>query len=127
MGTPAAYFEGEFGEGVDGLVNYLDSVDVEAFFPTVLIPIYVEHVWAIEMTGTVEVPMIAFSCGGDQIVLDYEPLVQALLVAHARTEDVIEAIGTGDITKMLDVAGVALAASSTQSGDLLLEPRHGAL
>ena len=116
LGEPAAYFEGQFGGGLDGIITYLDSVEVEAFFPKVLIPIYTEHVWVLDLSGSIDVPMIAFTCGANRIVLDYEPLVRALLVAHGRTPAALDAIGSGDLVAVLAAAQIAV-----QDGVLLAE------
>lgn len=116
LGRPAAYFEGKFGPGIDGILEFLNTADVEAFFPTLLIPIYIENVWVIDLSGSVEVPMIAFTCGEEEIVLDYEPLVRALLVAHGRTPAALAAIGSGDVVAVLRAARVAV-----QDGVVLAE------
>jgi hypothetical protein len=108
LGKPAAYFEGAFGAGVDGVLSYLDDAEVEAFFPTAMTPLYTEHVWIIDLTGSVDVPMIAFRCGANEIVLDYEPLVRALLVAHGRTPAALDAIGSGDLVAVLSAAQIAV-------------------
>jgi hypothetical protein len=98
------WFGGRFGPAVDGVVDYLTSLNLQVTLPNSTLPIHVDRVWRLGLTGSVEVPMLALACGQSRVVIDYEPLVQALLAGERRTDEAFAAVRTLDLRALLNTA-----------------------
>jgi hypothetical protein len=89
----STFFTGRFGAGVDGLIAYFASLDIEAsILPNALVPIHLDREWRLEMTGEVDVPMPAFACGGQTIPIDYDVLVRALFDTFGDTAAILDGL-----------------------------------
>lgn len=89
----SAYFTGRFGDGVDGVLAFLASRELEVgILPNALVPIHLDREWALTMTGSVDVPMPAFQCGTQTIPVDYDQLVTALFDAFGDTASILASL-----------------------------------
>lgn len=101
----AIYFTGRYGPAVGGVLEYLADRKVQVFLPNAMVPITVDRVWKLGLTGSVEVPMIALRCGAQPpVVVDYKPLVRALLAGGRRTDAALAAVANMDARALLDAA-----------------------
>jgi hypothetical protein len=98
------WFTGRFGPGVDGIVAFLTSLDLQVALRNALVPIHVDREWRLALTGSVEVPMLALTCGQTRVVIDYEPLVEALLAGGRRTDEAFTAVRNQDLRALLAAA-----------------------
>jgi hypothetical protein len=94
---------------VDGVIDFLSTAGIPVILPNAMVPIHVDRVWRLRMTGSVEVPMLAFSCGGQQVVVDYDPLVEGLLLGFDTTEALINAATGDNPLQLFDVVRNAAA------------------
>lgn len=112
----SAYFTGRFGEGIDGVLAFLASRELEVgILPNALVPIHLDREWTLTMTGAVDVPMPAFQCGTQTIPVDYDQLVTALFDAFGDTASILSTL---DGASPEQVVTAALGASE-EAGELL--------
>ena len=105
-----AYFSGRFGSGVDGVLDYLSSRDIQVGIrPNAIVPIHLDRRWKLTLTGSVDVPMPAFQCGGETIPIDYDDLVRALVATFGSTEGILDGLANASPE---EVAVAALAAAA---------------
>ncbi len=112
----SAFFTGRFGDGVDGVLQFLAAQQLEvSIVPNLLVPIHLDRRWRLAMTGAIDVPMPAFRCGGQTIPIDYDQLVRALLETFGSTEAVLDALLDGSPEEI-----VAAVLGSVEDGAELL-------
>jgi hypothetical protein len=105
----AAFFSGHFGPGVDGALGYLASQQLQvSLLPNAIVPIHLDRRWKLTLNGAVDVPIPAFQCGGQTILIDYDDLVRALFTTFGNTEGILA--GLSDASPA-EVALAALAAA----------------
>jgi len=105
----AAYFVGRFGAGGVGVAAFLNLAKVQVALPNVMIPIHLDRKWELALTGTVDVPMPALSCGGQRILIDYDPLVRALFTAFTTTDKLLTGIASQSLDQVITTAGGVIA------------------
>jgi hypothetical protein len=82
----ATYFTGHFGPGIDGVLAFLASRQLQvSILPNAIVPIHLDRRWELTLTGSVDVPVPAFQCGGQTIPIDYDDLVRALFTTETRS------------------------------------------
>jgi hypothetical protein len=77
---------------VDGLLAYLSGADIQVTLPNAIVPIHLDRKWELTLTGSVDVPMPAFQCGGESIVIDYDDLVRALFRTFGNTAGILSGL-----------------------------------
>jgi hypothetical protein len=115
LGGLSAYFAGHFGPGVDGVLAYLSRARLQVTLPNAIVPIHVDREWVLTLSGSVDVPIPAFTCGGQTIPIDYDDLVRALFTTFGNTEDILTGLSGASPA---DVVAAVLAAAG-EGGDLL--------
>jgi hypothetical protein len=85
-------------------VAYLTSRNLQVHLRNALVPIHVDRQWRLALTGSAEVPMLALACGENRVVIDYEPLVGALLAGGRRTDEAFAAVRNQDLPAFLAAA-----------------------
>jgi hypothetical protein len=112
----SAFFRGRFGDGVDGVLDFLAGQQLEVNVgPNLLVPIHLDRRWELTMTGSVDVPIPAFRCGGRTIPIDYDVLVRALFDTFGSTAAVLDALENGSLEDVV----LAVLGSVDESVDLL--------
>jgi hypothetical protein len=119
LGQLSPYFPGEFGAGIDGIITYLSAPTRGGFLSNAVLPISVDRVWRIALSGSADVPVVQLSCGGQNIVLDYTPLVSALLLAFNGTDAVLDAVKDGSLSKLIEAAGGVIADGASLTVDTI--------
>jgi hypothetical protein len=105
----SAYFTGHFGPGVDGLLAYLSNAQLQVTLPNALVPIHLDREWVLTLSGSVDVPVPAFTCGGQTVLIDYDELVRALFTTFGNTGAILAGLSGASpaevVTAVLAVAG----------------------
>ncbi len=106
------YFSGHFGPGVDGVLDFLSSQQLEvSILQNAIVPIHLDRRWDLTLTGSVDVPMPAFQCGGETIPIDYDDLVRALVTTFGSTQGILDGL-TNATPEQVALAAIAAAENS---------------
>jgi hypothetical protein len=111
----SAYFTGHFGPGVDGVLAYLSNAQLQVTLPNAIVPIHVDQEWALTLSGSVDVPVPAFTCGGETVLIDYDELVRALFTSFGSTEAILSGLSGASPAEVV----AAVLAAAGQGVDLL--------
>jgi hypothetical protein len=116
----STFFTGRFGPGVDGVLAYFASLDIEvSILPNAMVPIHLDREWRLEMTAEVDVPMPALACGGQTIPIDYDVLVRALFDTFGDTAAILDGLEGASLEEVVSAALDAAGESVDLLGGVL--------
>ena len=116
LGQISPWFAGKFGDGAAGILAYLSQFKLQIFLPRAMIPIHTDRLWKLGLTGSVQVPELALTCKGRTVVLDYAPLIEALLKILGDSQKVIDGLAGKNLGDAVVAAGGLLKDGDALAG-----------
>lgn len=104
----APYFIGRYADGLKGVLRFLRENGTFPSWNNAVLPIHLDREWRLGLSGRTEVPMAAFACQNSTIVLDYNPLVRAVLRSTGTTQKFLDGLRGAHLGKVIQATGKAL-------------------